>query len=318
MSKHLNAHLKAHLRAPKTLLATLLASPLILAGCGSSSSSSSGDTGTVSVAVTDAPVDSATSVVVTFTGVALKPSGGSEIEILFDEPKQIDLLALQGSRSEGILDDYEVPAGDYNWVRLMVSAEQDGVMDSYLTDDNGAQTEIYVPSGSQRGLQLVSGFTVMAGTTTDFTIDFDLRKSLTNPNGQDGIKLNPALRLIDNAQYGTITGTIDGNLITETCADASINDGAVYAFTGTDATLADTSGAETDPLTTALVSYDTGAAAYTYELGFMPVGDYTLAYTCQNAEDDPEAVDEIMFNGSANVTVVSGETETQDFVAQPD
>ena len=67
-----------------------------------------------------------------------------------------------------------MPAGDYNWVRLMVSAEQDGVMDSYLTDDNGAQTEIYVPSGSQRGLQLVSGFTVMAGTTTDFTIDFDL------------------------------------------------------------------------------------------------------------------------------------------------
>ncbi|WP_297004468.1 DUF4382 domain-containing protein [Thalassolituus sp. UBA6592] len=99
MSTHLNAHLKAHLRAPKTLLATLLASPLILAGCGSSSSSSSGDTGTgtVSVAVTDAPVDSATGVVVTFTGVALKPSGGSEIEILFDEPKQIDLLALQAA-----------------------------------------------------------------------------------------------------------------------------------------------------------------------------------------------------------------------------
>ena len=211
-----------------------------------------------------------------------------------------------------------MPAGDYNWVRLMVSAEQDVVMYSYLTDDNGAQTEIYVPSGSQRGLQLVSGFTVMAGTTTDFTIDFDLRKSLTNPNGQDGIKLNPALRLIDNAQYGTITGTIDGNLITETCADASINDGAVYAFTGTDATLADTSGAETDPLTTALVSYDTETAAYTYELGFMPVGDYTLAYTCQNAEDAPEAVDEIMFNGSANVTMVSGETATQDFIAQPD
>ena len=84
-----------------------------------------------------------------------------------------------------------------------------------------------VPSGSQTGLKLVRGFTLLAGGSADFTIDFDLRKSVVDPKGGQGMHLKPALRLIDNAQSGTITGTVAGELIASACADASLDAGAL-------------------------------------------------------------------------------------------
>ncbi|MBW3567908.1 MAG: DUF4382 domain-containing protein, partial [Proteobacteria bacterium] len=50
----------------------------------------------MSLGVTDAPVDSATRVVVEFTGVSAKRAGGQATVFDFDTPRQIDLLALQG------------------------------------------------------------------------------------------------------------------------------------------------------------------------------------------------------------------------------
>lgn len=305
-------------KLPTSVMTGLAALPLIISGCGGSSSSSSSDTGTLSIGVTDAPVDSAAAVVVSFTGIAIKPADGDEIEFTFDEARSIDLLALQGSNSASLIENEVVPAGEYNWMRLMVNASNDGTLDSYLENTDGSTVELYVPSGSQTGLKLVSGFTVLAGGSADFTIDFDLRKSLTDPTGQTAIKLKPALRVIDNAEYGTITGTIAGEMIAAQCADASLDDGAVYVFSGADVTPADVSGAESDPLTTALVSYDAESGAYSYELGFMPVDSYTLSYTCDTASDDPEAVDELSFTGTASVVVTAGATTTYDFaVAAP-
>ena len=50
------------------------------------------------------------------------------------------------------------------------------VGDSYVRlETGGEECEMRVPSGDQTGLKLVRGFTVGAGTITDFTIDFDLR-----------------------------------------------------------------------------------------------------------------------------------------------
>lgn len=73
-------------------------SVLGLAACDSGGD----DTGSVSVGVTDAPVDGATNVWVEFTGVTLKHKheGKGEISFDFTTPRVIDLLALQGDASE--------------------------------------------------------------------------------------------------------------------------------------------------------------------------------------------------------------------------
>lgn len=298
-------------------LASAIAALAACGGGGGSSTGSSGtgdDTGSLSLSVTDAAVDSANKVVVEFSGVAIQPADGETIEFEFDEPKSIDLLTLQGSASESLLTDEEVPAGNYAWIRLDVNAEIDGVTDSFLELSDGNMVELRVPSGSQTGLKLVSGFTVTAGGNLDFTIDFDLRKSVVMPPADviGGALLKPALRLVDNTSAGTITGSVDGELITEQCEDPATDTGAVYVFAGADATVTDVSGNdETDPITTALVSGDSGT--FTYEAGFLSEGDYTLAYTCNAAIDDPEAEDSLTFVGTTNASVEADSTTEVNF-----
>lgn len=286
----------------------MLSSMGLLAGCGSSNTSS---TGTFSLGITDGPVDSATKVVVEFTGVSIKPADGEALVFDFETPKSIDLLQLQGTASDGLLTDEVVASGNYEWIRLHVNATQDDVMDSYMEMNDGSMIELYVPSGGQTGLKLVNGFTIAAGGSADFTIDFDLRKSITNPGGMPSAILKPALRIVDNTVVGSIEGTIEETLVGQQCADATVDDGSVYVYTGADVTPMDIQGTSGDPLVTALVSFVDGA--YRYELGFLPEGDYTVAYTCAAASDDPATADTLQFVGAATVPVLAEMASSHDF-----
>jgi hypothetical protein len=247
---------------------------------------------TLTLLITDAPVDSASEVVVQFSGVAIKPADSEEQVFEFDEAKSIDLLALQGSNSAVLLDEQTIDPGDYEWIRLAVNAEL-GVRDSYMVTD-GQEIELRIPSGSQTGLKLVSGFTVATGGAADFTIDFDVRKSITNPPGLPEAILKPALRLVNNQEVGEITGEIAPEIISESCAAEASFAGAVYLYEGADIAATDLGHVDAeenvvDPFTTALVKFEEtedGSSAYNYEFGFIAPGDYSLAFTCSN--DDPE------------------------------
>ena len=110
-----------------------------LAACNSDDD---GSTGRISVAITDAPVDFADAVVVQFTGVELKPKEGAAFSRDFTAPKTLDLLAFQNGERAMLLDDEEVPAGEYLWMRLKVLADPDFVagklstsfMDRYMPE----------------------------------------------------------------------------------------------------------------------------------------------------------------------------------------
>src|SRR5262249_15182845 len=143
--------------------------------------------------LTDGPVDSALEVVVAFTGIELKPAGGSAMEVIpMDESACDDFDAATGTCSINLLDlvgtqrrvvfSESLPADDYEWIRLHVTAERDG-MQSYIRNLDGTMCSLYVPSGSETGLKIVSGITVTANGVSDYTLDFDVRKSITNPPG---------------------------------------------------------------------------------------------------------------------------------------
>ena len=247
---------------------------------------------TLTLLITDAPVDSASEVVVQFSGVAIKPQSGEEQTFEFDETKSIDLLALQGSNSAVLLDEQVIDPGDYEWIRLAVNAEP-GVRDSYMVTD-GQEIELRIPSGSETGLKLVSGFIVATGGAADFTIDFDVRKSITNPPGLPEAILKPALRLVNNQEVGEISGTIAAEIISESCEAEASFAGAVYLYEGTEVAATDLGHIDAeenivDPFTTALVQFEEAGenpGAYSYEFGFIAPGDYSLAFTC--SDDDPE------------------------------
>jgi hypothetical protein len=139
------------------LLAATGASVLI-AGCGGGGASAPAvsPTGILNIAITDAPVDVVSKVNVQFTGVTLKPASGDDIEIVFDAPKDIDLLTLIDGATADLLPDTEVPAGSYIWVRLAVNAKFDNDFDSYAMTPTG-EVELQVPSGSDRPIWSSTG-----------------------------------------------------------------------------------------------------------------------------------------------------------------
>ena len=287
-----------------TLLIGLCAA--LLTGCGGGSGGSgSSRTGDLTLRVTDAPVDSATAVVVEFTGVELR--GASNQTFHFDSPRQIDLLALTGGENEILLEGVRLPAGRYNQLRLLINAGEHA-SDSYIAFEDGTTHPLHIPSGAQTGLKLVNGFTVPAGGSADFTVDFDLRKSVTKPKGQNGVYfLRPTLRLVDSIEAGAVAGTVAMELATAAGCEP-----AVYVYTGADAAVDDV-GSGSEPLSSAQVELEPGSGEYSYRVAYLEPGDYTAAFTCAAGHDDPEQDDEIVFFGASNATVARGQTARVDF-----
>ncbi|MFQ5982912.1 MAG: DUF4382 domain-containing protein [Woeseiaceae bacterium] len=287
---------------------------IFLAACGGGGEAPVDPTGIINISVTDAPIDEVTEVNVQFAGVTLKPQSGDEIEMIFDPPKDFDLLTLTGGMTAELLPDTRVPVGPYIWIRLAVNAEFDNVFDSYAVIPQG-QVELRVPSGSQSGLKLVSGFTVTQDQSTNMVIDWDLRKALTDPIGRPGLHLRPALRVTNMAVFGTLTGTVAEALVTD---DSCTNDlgmdtgNAVYLYVGVVDTPGDIGDPDNEPFTTATVSQNE-SGAYVYEVNFLSVGEYTAAFTCQASDDDPEADDDIAFPVSHVFTIEDGATTGVDF-----
>jgi hypothetical protein len=127
--------------------------------------------------------------------------------------------------------------------------------------------------------------------------------AVTNP------PMDEARSVIEYPGVGTIEGEVAAALVhDETCTGA-----AVYVWEGSDAVPVDVSGTDYDPLAIALVRKDEGTGAYVYRAAFLPEGAYTLAFTCQAADDDPEEPDTLTFVGLENVAVATGVNAVHNF-----
>lgn len=290
-----------------------LAIVAVLSACGGGGSTSSTGTGTLSLSITDAPVDNADAVVVEFTGVEIKPAGGSSFSIDFAAPQSIDLLALTGGTAEILLNGEVLDAGDYEWLRLKVNATEGGdpMDDSYIVV-GGVAYDLRIPSSDQTGLKLNRPITIPANGSTSFTIDFDLSKSI-HVTGQNNYMLRPTLRLVDNSMDGALAGTVDAGTIAAECSSGDI--GAVYVFENAGTTPDDINIDGTDVEPVAIATVDWEAGDYSYLVAFLEAGDYTAAFTCDAGDDDPgaEEVTSLVFVGTTDITITAGQTTTQDF-----
>jgi Domain of unknown function (DUF4382) len=277
-----------------------------LAGCGG------GGSGTMmSLSVADAPVDGAEKVVVVFTGVELTADSGNPVTINFATPKTIDLLNDSGTAS-AILFTQPIPAGNYGQVRLLVKADGDP-SNSYIVMSDGSMNGLMVPSGTQTGLKLVSGFTVPASGVVDYTIDFDLRQAIVcQPGLAPQCFLKPVERLVNNAAVGNIQGQVANTLVTAGCTPG------VYLYAGTVTAPEDMNSAapagDTNQPIASKVPVATSTPPYYYQFTFLTPGSYTLAFTCQAAQDNPAQADPaVTFSPvKSGITVTAGQTTTVD------
>jgi hypothetical protein len=317
--------------APRLALGCAVALGLAACGGGSDDGSKS-QTGTLKLGITDAPIDQALQVVVRFDAIEFKPKGGKAFVRTLATPRDIDLIQFQGT-NRTLLFDEDLPAGEYEWMRLSVVAEPN-VVDSFIALEAGGQCELRVPSGSESGLKLIRGFTVGVGTTTDLTLDFDVRRSIVQPPGQSSdatdcggqnYLLKPVVRVVDTLQVGAIAGNVDLGLRTA-CAASPVAPGSVYLFgpyaSGETPPVPDdydglASPDDADAISSALVD-DMG----NYTLGFVPPGKYVVAHTCgpdDTTADNDAIAPAVNFTPPTGIAadVAANMTTTVDFVSPP-
>jgi hypothetical protein len=314
-----------------------IAGGLLAAGCGGGGGGDPAGSGSLSINLTDAPVDSAMEVVVVFTGVELHRTNGETVSIDFGTSKSIDLMRLRDGVTTALTQDSAVPAGDYDWMRLKVLATRNSQSESYIRLLSGLQFPLWIPSGAETGLKLIRPFTVAQGSTTRLLVDFDLRKSVHAPPGQEpNYILRPTLRLLDQIQVGRIEATVNLAALATAqlgaAAPVSQCKGGLYLFSGAAATPDDQDGVATDgadPVIYQPVSYDGVATTVTVSIPFVEVGTYTVAATCNfdvDAADtndyDPAAVQgapgfqTLRWTTVGNVAVAAGATRTVAVPAQ--
>ncbi|TKB45744.1 DUF4382 domain-containing protein [Thalassotalea mangrovi] len=317
----------------KTALAVALSATLTLAGCGSDSDSPS----TFSLAISDAPVDGLSNVTLCFNRVELNGEGGKTEFIVGEHAEMINansecpdatnsvginLLEYTGAEALTLINNIEIDAGKYNQMRFVLSEGSFAIKDAqYDEDGNEVAAEQRVPVVVPSNELKLDGFTVAQGGNVSFTLEFDLRKGMTNPVGQENYFVKPrGVRLVDNNLIGHLEGTVaemDYSCTQMSPEDTSLPVGSVYIYNGADQTaLGDNTATdvaeETQPLASAGVFFNENTNMYEYAIGFLLAGDYTVAFTC-DTEDDPELDEELDFVEQQNVTIFENETTVADF-----
>ncbi len=279
---------------------------VLLAACGGSGTDEMATTGFLSLGVSDGPIHSADKVCITFNEIELKSASETTV-ITLDPPRKVNLLSFQGANAAPLLVDEEVTAGDYQWMRLGVDAVRGtngGIGDtggdacdgeaSYIVMEDSSVYNLYVPSGANTGLKLVSGFTVPANGSPDFTAEFDLARSITAPPGlSPDVLLKPVIRLVNNVEVGTLTGIVATELVTAEACEPSVyvfGDGVAPNPIGIDDDPESTETDPNDPVATAMVNEqmnNDGSVEWNYTIGFMLPGNYEAALTCDGETFEP-------------------------------
>jgi hypothetical protein len=283
---------------------------LCLAGCSGGSSTDNSTSGlglgaggaggpgtsSLSVSLIDAPVDDVKEVHVEIAAMWIKPSDGPAFELpLENAPVTVDLLSLTDDNAAILVDNAAIEAGSYEWLSMDINGQIDTVFDSFVVTNTEEmlEVEIFVPSGR---LRLVSGFEATANQALQLVFDWDMRKGLVHPPGLGGYILKPAFRIIDMAAYGSLHGSIPVATVMledNNCnADNEIDDldvgNSVYIFEGADAEIDDVDGVDPDPIATVDAVLNEESTDYEYNT-LLPYGSYTVAFTCQAANDLAES-----------------------------
>jgi hypothetical protein len=279
-------------RILKIAVAALAA--LFLASCGA------GDVHGVSLAFTDSPIDLASSVNISFSRVELSGPNVTHTVLNISPAASVDLYQLQGGLSQTVAAAIQAQPGHYTTLTLTILADPNSGQSSIVMPD-GLHI-LYIPPGVSPAVKIPVAFDYASGGDLNLTADFDLRKSIVpDPNDPTKFQLIPAVRVVINQQSGSISGEIATSLVT--CADP-----AIYVYQGdvtpTDMDITAPAG-RTQPFATALVGLNATSGRYDFTVGFLPPGEYTVAFTCEAQFDVANQANTLNFIRTTHATVTA-------------
>ncbi|WP_242441658.1 DUF4382 domain-containing protein [Pseudoalteromonas piscicida] len=307
---------------------TAIASAMVLAACGGGSSSDQNNNNTtepaqkttVSVGVSDAAVNNLEEVNLVIQRLTFR--GAGQDDVTFDtldaqgNPMKINLLDYTGDDFYLVVNDQEIAAGNYEWIRADIVNGSNGAnfdMVSNVRFLDGSQAPLAVTRKGNDGIGEIqlNDFSLNEGKN-QIVLEFDLNKALLKRGNDDTVYLKPtAVRLENLLTSFEIEGTVS-----EALKNACIADNAdlvpavgeykhvVYLYQADVEVPSDISEADSAPVATANVD-----AESEYELAFIGAGDYKLGYSCLGHLDDVETNDTNFSLYQTKEVTVSQDTE---------
>ena len=186
--------------------------PFVLAGCGGGDDGGGTQTGTLHVAMTDAPSCGFDHVYVTVSQVRVNANANANDNdagwstVSLATPQKIDLLSL----TNGVLADLgqtALPAGQYQQVRLVLAQNQGNTLANSVVPTGGTEQALATPSATQSGYKIIQPFTVQPNTLVDLVLDFNACKSIVQ-RGNGSYALKPVVTAIPTVVSGAISGYV--------------------------------------------------------------------------------------------------------------
>ena len=289
-----------------------------LAGC-----SLFGEKGTVTISLTDAPIDVASVKEVNITVSEIQynlSTGGADNWRTFTDfqgPRTIDLLSKTDGVAE-VLGALALPAGQYNQIRFMLDAPEDGTSvtakpSSYILFNDDSWAALFIPSADKTGFKAVNAFQVPVNGNVSITADFDLRRSIrtTGRHSATTYLMRPTLRLVVENEAGRITGKGANLPVGQTVAVFAYADGTYTAAEATPPAADSTSTTQfAGTVTSATLKLDAASGEWRYVLAFLAAGTYDLVV----ASCDPATETWYTVKGCIpDVVVSAGQATAADF-----
>lgn len=214
------------------------------------------------------------------------------------ETFSVDLLNYPGFAQLKVLTDFQISPATYSAVIIKIIAN--GINSSYVLEANDTAKAITIGNGngnlSLDGMRLSSGIQA-------YTVEFSLAQALQlQPDGRY-LLTTDGIRIENNTTDARLSGSIEKSLFSTTtiCAEKSDPEvgNRVYLYEGnsfsTNDLLADVFTSDSNPVpppiavapfAVASLSKVPSTGNWVYAFGYVPAGDYTMAFSCNTATDD--------------------------------
>jgi Domain of unknown function (DUF4382) len=297
-----------------TAVAVLTWAMVALPGCSCGFDCSNGNNGnndnsktSLSLGFSDESVEQLKQVVIEVSSITFRRNGAEdvvvdtftieELGLVAADSFQIDLLQYQGLRQLQVITALELDPGSYS--ELLITIMADDINHSYVQESDDSLKPITVAAG---GLAL-SGPSLASGSQL-YTVAFSLAQALHFRTGSDDYELTTqGIRLADNAVAASVSGRVARDLFDSVspCDEKTdpLAGNRLYLYRGKSLPaeqLADvfTDNSATETPANALAPYavpslvqDVLSGGWQYAAGFLPAGDYSLAFSCDTEGDDP-------------------------------
>jgi len=229
------------LRTFKLAFGGVIFAALAACGGGGGSTGQVAETGTLRLALTDAPSCGYDSVNITVEKVRVHQSSSANdsdsgwSEVVLSPSRRINLLNL----TNGVLDELgqtPLPTGKYTQLRMILAENTPAnPLANSVKPTGSAEVALKTPSGQQSGVKTNINIDIAANKLADFVLDFDACKSIVSAGNSGQYLLKPVVTVIPR-YISAVLGFVDLTLVGGSTSVSVQQNGVVIKATTPDST----------------------------------------------------------------------------------